>query len=411
MSSVAARTSACPAGLPDLTKFDRNSGIEFDNVVVAFPDGTVALKRFSLAIEEGEFVVLVGPSGCGKSTALRSLAGLESVSGGTIRIKGRDVTNLDTQRRDIAMVFQSYALYPHKSVYENLAYPLRVRKAAGTEIDLVVRQTAELLGLTPYLQRKPRALSGGQRQRVAMGRALVRKPAAFLMDEPLSNLDAALRVEMRTEILALHRQLGVSTVYVTHDQVEALTMGDRVAVMRAGVLEQFATPKVLYEKPRNIFVASFVGSPATNFALRRDPAGYVEAPCRGSDRCFSDQGSGLRDPVAGGAGHPPGGLCLRAGRRARYPAQNIAKLCRVHGIGGAGPLQLERPFGQSARSALVAMEEGMLTKVDGVTVGKPMIARLDTHCPAVAGQELNLWVSSRSMQVFDAESGVALAND
>jgi multiple sugar transport system ATP-binding protein len=217
MSNVARLASAPATRAPHAASGAQGNGVEFEQVVVTFPDGTIALKGLDLKIGDGEFVVLVGPSGCGKSTALRALAGLQPVSAGTIRIKDRDVTDFDPQARDIAMVFQNYALYPHKTVYENLAYPLRVRGMAAGDADRLVRQTAELLALTAYLQRKPRALSGGQRQRVAMGRALVRKPAAFLMDEPLSNLDAALRVEMRTEILALHRRIGVSTVYVTHD--------------------------------------------------------------------------------------------------------------------------------------------------------------------------------------------------
>ena len=238
------------------------AGIEFAAVNMTFADGTTALKSLDLTIEEGEFVVFVGPSGCGKSTALRILAGLEQATGGTVAIKGRDVTDLGPQQRDIAMVFQSYALYPHKSVYENLAYPLRIRGLDKGTIETAVAGVADLLGLTALLKRKPGALSGGQRQRVAMGRALVRNPEAFLMDEPLSNLDAALRVEMRGEIKRLHRRLGVTTVYVTHDQVEAMTMGDRVAVLRGGELQQFDAPQRLYEQPANMFVASFIGSPA-----------------------------------------------------------------------------------------------------------------------------------------------------
>jgi multiple sugar transport system ATP-binding protein len=250
-----------------ITKNDSDGGIEFKAVSMAFADGTLALKDLSLKIAEGEFVVLVGPSGCGKSTALRVLAGLERATSGEVRIAGRDVTDADPQERDIAMVFQNYALYPHKSVYENLAYPLRVRGTGKAEIERRVASVAALLGITPLLARKPGALSGGQRQRVAMGRALVREPVAFLMDEPLSNLDAALRVEMRGEIRRLHRRLGVTTVYVTHDQVEAMTMGDRVAVMRGGVLQQLDAPQVLYEQPANVFVASFIGSPAINLAM------------------------------------------------------------------------------------------------------------------------------------------------
>ena len=233
---------------------------------------------------------------------------------GTIRIKDRDVTDIDPQARDIAMVFQNYALYPHKTVYENLAIPYACEATPRGEIDRLVRQTAEVLALTPYLQRKPRALSGGQRQRVAMGRALVRKPAAFLMDEPLSNLDAALRVEMRTEILALHRRVGVSTVYVTHDQVEAMTMGDRVAVLRGGVLQQFDTPKTLYERPRNIFVAAFIGSPSINLDVRRGRCGRNGANRRRTMHSLGAGGGDRRGRPEGRSRHPSGGFRLRAGQ-------------------------------------------------------------------------------------------------
>jgi len=265
-------TAGAPAA-PSRTATTATGGIEFQAVSMTFPDGTVALRELDLEIKEGEFVVLVGPSGCGKSTALRILAGLEHASSGEVVIGGRTVTELEPQQRDLAMVFQNYALYPHKTVFENLAYPLRVRKIDKSEIDRRVRWASGLLGLTDLLERRPRALSGGQRQRVAMGRALVREPIAFLMDEPLSNLDAALRVEMRAEIRRIHDRLGATTIYVTHDQVEAMTMGDRVAVMRDGVLQQFDIPQVLYDRPRNMFVAGFVGSPAINLALGKLTAG------------------------------------------------------------------------------------------------------------------------------------------
>ena len=239
--------------------------VAFDHVRKVYPDGTTAVEGLDLGVKDGEFMVLVGPSGCGKTTALRMVAGLEEISDGTVRIGDRVVNHVPSRDRDIAMVFQSYALYPHLSVYENIAFGLRVRKLSKQEIDQRVRDAAETLGIEPLLKRKPRALSGGQRQRVAMGRAIVRHPAAFLMDEPLSNLDAKLRVQMRAEIHRLQRELGVTTIYVTHDQIEAMTMGDRVAVMRKGELQQVASPQELYDHPVNLFVAGFIGSPAMNF--------------------------------------------------------------------------------------------------------------------------------------------------
>jgi multiple sugar transport system ATP-binding protein len=238
--------------------------VAFEQVSKIYPDGTRAVNDMTLGIEDGEFMVLVGPSGCGKTTALRMVAGLEEISEGVLRIGERVVNHVPPRDRDIAMVFQSYALYPHLSVYENIAFGLRLKKVPKEEVDKRVKEAARILGLDAYLQRKPRALSGGQRQRVAMGRAIVRQPQAFLMDEPLSNLDAKLRVQMRAEIAKLQRDLGVTTLYVTHDQVEAMTMGDRVAVMRKGELQQVASPQELYDRPLNLFVGGFIGSPAMN---------------------------------------------------------------------------------------------------------------------------------------------------
>ena len=250
--------------------------VTYDHVTKRF-DGTTAVDDLSLEIAEGELLVLVGSSGCGKSTALRMLAGLEDVTDGRVLIGERVVNNVTPASRDLAMVFQSYALYPHMTVYDNLAFGLRNFKVPKREIDERVRRAAEILEMGDLLKRKPKQLSGGQRQRVALGRAIVREPAAFLMDEPLSNLDAALRVQTRAEILKLQKGLGTTTIYVTHDQVEAMTMGDRIAVMRSGVLQQVGAPEELYERPVNVFVAQFIGSPAMNLV----PGGVIGTGGRG----------------------------------------------------------------------------------------------------------------------------------
>jgi multiple sugar transport system ATP-binding protein len=241
------------------------ASVTLEKLKKVYPDGTVAVQELDLEIDDGELVVFVGPSGCGKTTALRMIAGLEEISDGTIRIGDRVVNTVAPRDRDVAMVFQNYALYPHKSIYDNLAFPLRLRKMPKDEVDQRVRRIARLLELEEHLKRRPGQLSGGQRQRVAMGRAIVREPQAFLMDEPLSNLDAKLRTQMRAEISLLHKELGTTTVYVTHDQVEAMTLGQRVAVMRKGELLQVASPQELYDDPVNLFVAGFIGNPSMNF--------------------------------------------------------------------------------------------------------------------------------------------------
>ncbi len=238
--------------------------VTFNEVDKIYDNGFQAVHDLSLAIQDGEFLVLVGPSGCGKTTALRMVAGLEEISDGEVSIGDRVVNTLTPKERDVAMVFQNYALYPHLSVYENIAFGLRLRREAKDEIERRVSWAAQLLDLAAFLDRKPKQLSGGQRQRVAMGRAIVRQPQVFLMDEPLSNLDAKLRVQMRADIAKLQQELGTTTIYVTHDQVEAMTMGDRVAVMQGGVLQQVAEPQVLYDTPANLFVAGFIGTPPMN---------------------------------------------------------------------------------------------------------------------------------------------------
>ena len=295
--------------------------IALENVTKVFSGDVVALDDVSLRIDDGEFIALVGPSGCGKSTLLRAIAGLEDVTSGSISIGGRDVTDLAPRHRDIAMVFQSYALYPHMSVRQNLGYGLKVRRTPKAEIQRRVDEVADLLGLDELLERKPAQLSGGQRQRVAMGRAIVRQPQAFLMDEPLSNLDAKLRVGMRASLAQLHRQLGVTTVYVTHDQVEAMTLGQRVAVMRDGRILQVDAPQRLYEQPRDLFVAGFIGSPAMNLVEatidgRRRRLRAVPGPAR-SARAVPPQARRARSCSASGP---------RASRTRRSPPPDLPRI-------------------------------------------------------------------------------------
>ncbi len=241
------------------------ASLSLKNICKVYPNGFEAVKDFNLEIADQEFIIFVGPSGCGKSTTLRMIAGLEDISSGELKIGDRVVNDVEPKDRDIAMVFQNYALYPHMSVYDNMAFGLKLRKVPKDQIDKMVKEAAKILDLTPLLDRKPKALSGGQRQRVAMGRAIVRNPKVFLMDEPLSNLDAKLRVQMRIEIAKLHQRLGTTIIYVTHDQTEAMTLGTRIVVMKDGIIQQVDTPQNLYEKPQNLFVAGFMGSPQMNF--------------------------------------------------------------------------------------------------------------------------------------------------
>ncbi|NAZ36344.1 ABC transporter ATP-binding protein [Rubellimicrobium sp. CFH 75288] len=350
--------------------------VEMEGVTKAFGAVTV-IPPLDLMIDKGEFLVLVGPSGCGKTTTLRMLAGLEEVSGGTIRIGGRDVTHLRPGARDCAMVFQNYALYPHMTVRENIGYAMRVHGTPRATIAERVEEASRLLGLEPYLDRKPRMLSGGQRQRVAIGRALVRHPEVFLFDEPLSNLDAKLRVEMRTEIKLLQRRLGTTAVYVTHDQVEAMTMADRVVVMRAGVIEQAADPITLYEKPANRFVANFIGSPAMNFLSARLADGSVVT-------------DGQVLPLA-----PEDAARLG-------PRESIVFGIRPEHM-RSSEHQASLTFGAEAVEPL-----GPHTLVLGRLGGERVTAQVDPRFPVAAGQPCTVPVDMTQAHFFDPDTGLRL---
>ena len=336
------------------------------------------IHELSVDIDDGEFVVLVGPSGCGKSTLLRMIAGLEEVGAGTIRIGGKVVNNLPPADRDIAMVFQNYALYPHKTVASNMAFSLRMRKMDKAEIQSKVGHAAEVLGLTPYLDRYPRALSGGQRQRVAMGRAIVRDPQVFLFDEPLSNLDAKLRVQMRTEIRELHQRLGSTTVYVTHDQIEAMTMADKIVVMQEGHIEQVGSPLVVYDQPANTFVAEFIGSPSMNMIeaiLRESSDGVVAA--------VGEARIALPDDVA----HAPGQKVLLGIRPEKLELKDD---------GIAGRISLIEPTGSETH--VVIRSEG-----------KELVSVLRERRSLRIGQEVFLAAAPDSILLFDRETGQRMA--
>ncbi len=346
-----------------------------------------AVDRLDLEINDGEFLVLVGPSGCGKTTSLRMLAGLEDVDEGTIRIDEKDVVNLPPRARDIAMVFQNYALYPHMNVAENMGFALKIARMPKAEIQARVAEAAKILDLEDYLKRKPGQLSGGQRQRVAMGRAIVRQPRVFLMDEPLSNLDAKLRVATRSEIAALQRRLGVTTVYVTHDQVEAMTMGDRVAVMKDGVLQQCDTPRVLYDSPVNAFVAGFIGSPAMNLiAGTIDPGGVM----------LGDTVIAIPDQLAAAAGGP--GSTVTVGLR----PEAIELVGEGHGIPAI--VNLVEELG--AEAYVYAQLKAHVTK--SITAVNDVIARIEPRSAPRSGDSIHLRVREDSILLFDVDSGARI---
>ena len=395
--------------------------IILDHVEKAYPGGVQAIDDLSLDIKDGEFMVLVGPSGCGKSTALRSIAGLEEITGGKIQIGDRIVNDLPPKDRDIAMVFQNYALYPHMTVEQNLAFGLQLRKTPKDEIRRRVDEAATILGLEPYLKRKPAALSGGQRQRVAMGRAIVREPQAFLMDEPLSNLDAKLRVSMRASLKQLHERLGVTTVYVTHDQVEAMTLGHRVAVMRDGRLQQVDTPQYLFAAPVNLFVAGFIGSPAMNFVtadLTRDDGPAVAF-------------AGYTLPVPAGVLAAKPGLAAYFGKKVilgirpsdfedatladpgwgRMPVTTnvIEELgSEIHII-----FTIDAPHVE--HSAIVAAEEAAAedeAEAEAALAGGKSVwtARVSARSQVKPGQPIELAVDTQHLNFFDPDSGLSIGH-
>jgi multiple sugar transport system ATP-binding protein len=376
----------------------------------------VAVNDLNLEIAEGEFVVLVGPSGCGKTTALRMIAGLEEITAGEIRIGGKVVNDLPPRDRDIAMVFQNYALYPHKSVYENLAFGLRMRKVSKGEQRRRVEEIARVLGLSDMLQRRPAQLSGGQRQRVAMGRAIVREPKAFLMDEPLSNLDAKLRVQMRAEIARIQQALRVTTVYVTHDQVEAMTMGHRVAVMRDGVLQQVDTPQDLYDSPTNLFVASFVGSPAMNLLEATIVHDNGKLACRVGD-------TDIELPSDVPAERPA--LANYAGRRVAIGirpedvreaagwdgARLRGRILLVESLGSEQLIHIEIAATPLERSDLVdtaAQPPGPSLGVDDAERAVTLLGRFDRHLLLAPGEAVEVAIDPRLLHFFDLETGLAI---
>jgi multiple sugar transport system ATP-binding protein len=381
--------------------------IVLERMTKSYPDGAAVVKDLSLTVADGEFIILVGPSGCGKSTTLNMIAGLEDISSGELRIAGERVNEKSPRDRDIAMVFQSYALYPHMTVRQNIAFPLTLAKMKKAEIAEKVEETAKILDLTDFLDRKPSQLSGGQRQRVAMGRAIVRKPKAFLMDEPLSNLDAKLRVQMRGEIARLQHRLGTTTIYVTHDQTEAMTLGDRVVVLRAGEAQQIGTPDELYERPANLFVAGFIGSPAMNFF----PATLTDV---GVSLPFGDVTltQSVHDVLAQ---HPtPANVIVGVRPEHFEDASLIDVYQRIRALTFEVTVDIVESLGadkyvyfatggsgvQSAQLAELAAESG---------IGEnEFVARLSAESKAAVGQTVELAFDTSKLFIFDADSGVNL---
>jgi multiple sugar transport system ATP-binding protein len=390
--------------------------IQFKEITKRYPDGFEAVKSIDLDIGDGEFMILVGPSGCGKSTALRMIAGLEDITEGDLIIGGERVNDLAPRDRDIAMVFQNYALYPHMTVRENMGFALKLAKTDKAEIDQKVTEAARILDLEQHLERKPANLSGGQRQRVAMGRAIVRDPKAFLMDEPLSNLDAKLRVQMRTEVARIQKQLGTTMVYVTHDQTEAMTLGDRVAVMRAGLIQQVDTPANLYEDPQNLFVAGFIGSPSMNFLpgrlegdIVKTPVGDLTLPQQLLSRLQREPGKGAHDVIVGarpehfedarveGEGHPD---------RMRFRT----KVDVVESMGSELYVyfDVEAQEVHTADLDELAADAGMEDLPRHGDGAQQVVARLSAESEAKPGGEIELSLETSQLKLFSADDGRSL---
>ncbi|MFI8301318.1 ABC transporter ATP-binding protein [Streptomyces nigra] len=388
--------------------------IILEGVTKRFPDGALAVKDVDLDIADGEFVILVGPSGCGKSTTLNMIAGLEDITEGTLRIGDRVVNDLAPKERDVAMVFQSYALYPHLTVRENMGFPLRLAKVDKGTINAKVEETARVLDLTEHLDRKPANLSGGQRQRVAMGRAIVRAPKAFLMDEPLSNLDAKLRVQMRTQISRLQRRLGTTTVYVTHDQTEAMTLGDRVVVMRQGLVQQIGTPAQLYDLPRNLFVAGFIGSPAMNFlnatledGVLRSPLG--DLPLDDRTRQALERQNAPREVIIGLRPEAFEDAAMSHDRGTRRGPHYTADVDVLESLGSDVYVYFTAEGGPARTTELEELAKDSGLRDTGAETGQ-IVARLNAATRAREGQHLELQVDMTKAHVFDPATGTNLTH-
>ena len=387
--------------------------IVLDQVTKRFPDGALAVDRISLDVADGEFVILVGPSGCGKSTTLNMIAGLEDITEGELRIGGKRVNDMAPKDRDIAMVFQSYALYPHMTVRENMGFALKLAKTPKDVIAQKVDDAARILDLIPYLDRKPANLSGGQRQRVAMGRAIVRDPAVFLMDEPLSNLDAKLRVQMRTEVSRIQRRLGTTMVYVTHDQTEAMTLGDRVAVMRSGKLQQVASPQELYDRPLNLFVAGFIGSPAMNFMAGTLETGVLrtsigDIPLSGRLRQEVERSGTGREVIVGIRPENFQDAALVAPDALPHGITFQATIDVIESLGAEKYVYFTQDLGRAVNIAELEELARDSGRAETGATGETVVARLDPETRISEGENARLWADVRALHVFDPATGLNL---
>jgi multiple sugar transport system ATP-binding protein len=389
------------------------AAISLEHVVKRYPDGTEAVRDLNLNIADGEFIVFVGPSGCGKSTALNMIAGLEDISSGELKMGGKVVNQLSPKDRDIAMVFQTYALYPHMTVRQNMAFPLKIAHVPQEESDRRVKEAADLLELTEHLDRKPANLSGGQRQRVAMGRAIVRDPQAFLMDEPLSNLDAKLRVQMRTMISRLQQRLKVTTIYVTHDQTEAMTLGDRIMVLRLGVMQQVGTPQELYDYPANLFVAGFIGSPSMNFmpgqladGTVKWPLGDVRLPAEFASRLAEEKAP--RDVIVGIRPENFEDAALLEDAKRDKGTTVTVKPDVIESLGSEVLAYFPVPKPEAAQMEELQRVAQEVGSGDAPGSESTFVARLDPATRAQEGNSFNLWLDTHKLHLFDAQTGKVL---